>query len=166
MKTLSIRQPWAWLIINTINGEYKNIENRTWPTPFKGRFLIHSSQKFDWNGYLWLKNNMPEIAIAVEKHFSIDLILQRNKHGHLKKICRSGEFGGIIGSIELIDCVTTSDSKWFFGPYGFVLKNPIPMDYIPLKGKLRFFEGTGPVHLEESTDVLSRSSARQDDGLR
>lgn len=30
---LSIRQPWAWLIVNG----YKDIENRTWPTHFRGK---------------------------------------------------------------------------------------------------------------------------------
>ena len=35
---LSIRQPWAWLIVNG----YKDIENRDWPTVFRGRMLIHA----------------------------------------------------------------------------------------------------------------------------
>ena len=34
---LSIRQPWAWLIVNG----YKDIENRTWSTRFRGKVLIH-----------------------------------------------------------------------------------------------------------------------------
>lgn len=34
---LSIRQPWAWLIVNG----FKDIENRDWATPFRGRFLVH-----------------------------------------------------------------------------------------------------------------------------
>ena len=41
MKTLSIKQPWASLICEGI----KDIENRTWHTKFRGRILIHSSQK-------------------------------------------------------------------------------------------------------------------------
>ena len=36
---LSIRQPWAWLIAHG----WKNIENRTWPTGYRGRFLIHAA---------------------------------------------------------------------------------------------------------------------------
>ena len=32
MKALSIRQPWAWAIINA----GKDIENRQWPTKFRG----------------------------------------------------------------------------------------------------------------------------------
>lgn len=40
MKTITIKQPWAWLIASGI----KDIENRTWPTKFRGRVLIHASQ--------------------------------------------------------------------------------------------------------------------------
>ncbi|MEI3544750.1 MAG: ASCH domain-containing protein [Alphaproteobacteria bacterium] len=40
---LSIRQPWAWLIVNG----YKDIENRTWPTHFRGKVLIHAGKKWD-----------------------------------------------------------------------------------------------------------------------
>lgn len=39
MKALSIRQPWAWLIVNG----HKDIENRSWPTRFRGKFLVHAS---------------------------------------------------------------------------------------------------------------------------
>lgn len=39
MKALSIRQPWAWLIANG----YKDIENRSWRTNYRGPVLIHAS---------------------------------------------------------------------------------------------------------------------------
>ena len=39
MKALSIRQPWAWLILH--GG--KDIENRTWATKLRGRVLIHAA---------------------------------------------------------------------------------------------------------------------------
>ena len=38
---LSIRQPWAWLIVNG----YKDIENRDWPTKFRGRMLVHAPRR-------------------------------------------------------------------------------------------------------------------------
>lgn len=43
MKALSIRQPWAWRILH----EGKDIENRDWPTRFRGTFLIHASKGVD-----------------------------------------------------------------------------------------------------------------------
>ena len=36
--------------------------------------------------------------------------------------------------------VTESDSKWFCGRYGFVLDNIQRVDFIPMAGKLGFFE--------------------------
>ncbi len=39
MKALSVRQPWASLIIRGI----KRVENRRWRTPYRGRLLIHAA---------------------------------------------------------------------------------------------------------------------------
>lgn len=39
MKTLSVRQPWASLLVSGL----KDIENRTWDPNYKGRILIHAS---------------------------------------------------------------------------------------------------------------------------
>src|SRR5216683_3431530 len=43
MKALSIQQPFAWLIVNG----YKDIENRTWNTNYKGFVLIHAGKQVD-----------------------------------------------------------------------------------------------------------------------
>lgn len=40
MIALSIRQPWAWLILNG----WKDIENRDWTTRVRGRILIHAAK--------------------------------------------------------------------------------------------------------------------------
>ena len=40
LKALSIRQPWAWLIVNG----FKDVENRNWRTHWRGRLLIHASK--------------------------------------------------------------------------------------------------------------------------
>ncbi len=40
MKVLSIRQPWASLIVNG----YKEYEFRSWNTKYRGEFLIHASK--------------------------------------------------------------------------------------------------------------------------
>lgn len=47
---LSIKQPWAWLIVHGI----KDIENRHWRTKFHGRFFVHASKSFDVSGYNWI----------------------------------------------------------------------------------------------------------------
>jgi hypothetical protein len=50
------------------------------------------------------------------------------------------EFGCILGTVEIIDCVQQSTSPWFVGKYGYVLRNPIAFKTpIPMKGKLGFW---------------------------
>lgn len=45
MKVLSIKQPWASLIVNG----YKHYEFRSWNTKFRGEFLVHASKGVDLN---------------------------------------------------------------------------------------------------------------------
>lgn len=121
MKTLSIRQPWAWAIIH--GG--KDVENRSWQTKYRGRILIHAAIKFDMAGYRWIAENENRLWIQ-------------------QSICQLPaihEFqrGGIIGSVEFVDCVPIHGSLWFQGPYGFVLKNPEPLPFRPCKGRLGLF---------------------------
>lgn len=44
MKALTICQPYAELIARNI----KPIENRTWPTPYRGDLLIHAGKSTEW----------------------------------------------------------------------------------------------------------------------
>jgi len=114
MKALSIRQPWAWLIVT---GK-KDIENRTWFTKDRGSFLIHASKKFDSMGYNWVVSEM----------------------GLKMPPPRELNFGGIVGMAEITDCVTDYNNPWFFGPYGFILENAMTLPFFPLPGKLGFFD--------------------------
>jgi hypothetical protein len=43
LKTLSIRNPWAYLVAYGV----KDVENRSWKTDYRGDFLIHCSGKPD-----------------------------------------------------------------------------------------------------------------------
>ncbi|MCL8268367.1 hypothetical protein [Leptospira weilii] len=131
MKALSIQQPWAWLIIRPDlpdpkdraiawnNKEIKDVENRNWKTNFRGRFLIHASQKFDHEGLEY-----------IQKNYKLCLRMTVNDF----------DFGCIIGASILSDCVEHSDSKFFFGKYGYILNDSKPFFPIPYKGKLGFFE--------------------------
>lgn len=118
MKTISIRQPWAWLIIH--GG--KNIENRTWQTKVRGRVYVHAGKGMSKEEYEDARYIADKIGIEAE--FPPYCELQR---------------GGIMGEVEIVDCVSWSDSPWFSGPYGFVLKNPKPLPFFPCKGALGFF---------------------------
>lgn len=50
-----------------------------------------------------------------------------------------GPLGGFVGIATIIDCVSEMKSKWFHGPFGFVLEDPVPIEFIPYRGKLGFF---------------------------
>jgi hypothetical protein len=48
--------------------------------------------------------------------------------------------GGIVGIAEIAECVKEHPSPWFFGRYGFVLRNARPLPFRPCVGQLGFFE--------------------------
>lgn len=115
LRALSIRQPWAWLVANG----HKDIENRCWPTTFRGRFLIHAGRRWGADEKLdlyGLRAECPEIQIPD----ALDL-------------------GGIVGVAEIVDCVTEHPSRWFGGEFGFVIANARPLPFTPCHGLLNFF---------------------------
>lgn len=118
MKALSIRQPWAHLIIH--GG--KDIENRTWNLKHRGPLLIHAGKGC----------TRKEYADAVEFCRSRGL----PEPPPLAELHR----GGIVGSVVVVDCVEDSDSPWLVGPFGIVLAQPEPLEFIPWKGQLGLFD--------------------------
>jgi len=124
VKALSIRQPWAWMILH--GG--KDIENREWPTRFRGRVLIHASKGMTRDEYA------DAFDFAISSGALPDL--QNLPRLHFDTM----ERGGIVGSVEIVDCVTRSDSRWFMGTYGFVLRNPVVLPFQPYRGALGFFD--------------------------
>jgi hypothetical protein len=46
------------------------------------------------------------------------------------------ETGGVVGIAEIVDCVTDHRSRWFEGPYGFVLRNRRPLPFVKWTGSL------------------------------
>lgn len=127
MKCISIKQPWAWLIVN----RYKPVENRKWKTKYRGPILIHASKGFDWDGLSQLYNLTYSAFCEVVYHFKIDLAIRK---------INAGEFGGIVGRANLTDCVTEFDSPYFFGPYGFVMEQRHTLPFQLMKGQLGIFE--------------------------
>jgi hypothetical protein len=114
MKALSVRQPWAWLIVNG----YKDVENRTWSTEYRGPLLIHAGWHLDPE-IEQVRGELAEMGIEVPAD------LPR---------------GGIVGRVVVVECVTAHDSEWFSGPYGFVLESPEGLAFRPLRGKPGIFE--------------------------
>ncbi|TYQ29982.1 ASCH domain-containing protein [Pseudanabaena sp. UWO310] len=124
-KALSIRQPWAWLIANG----YKDIENRSWSTSFRGEFFIHASKGMTGKEYQQCLDFLD--LLRRDATVALPIIHLPDK--------KSLNFGGIVGAATLTACVTQSDSPWFTGGFGFVLENPRVLPFIPCRGELQFF---------------------------
>lgn len=120
MKVLCVKQPWAWCIIHA----GKDIENRTWHTPIRGRVLIAASARirpyeYDDCAY-YVRRNFPELMHRFPRRE--DLLT-----------------GGIIGEVEIVGCVAHHESKWFMGPYGFVMRDAKPVPFMKCRGHLGFW---------------------------
>jgi hypothetical protein len=119
MRALSVRQPWAWLILHA----GKDIENRNWRTNFRGRVLVHASKGMTSMEY-------ESAAMFLTTCIPRDIILPAPSE--LQR-------GGIIGAVDITGCFVKHHSPWFTGFYGFALANPEPLEFIPCRGDLSFF---------------------------
>lgn len=135
-KVLSLRQPWAHLVLHA----GKNVENRKWNTKLRGAFFIHASlgaTEADWD-YARRCADLVDPSIRVPR-------LEELPHG------------GIIGRATLVDVIKpcydkkhldkirlptpeTCSHPWHIPwQYGFVLEDIRPLDFVPMKGALNFF---------------------------
>lgn len=128
MKILSIRAAWAWAIIYA----GKDVENRTWETKYRGRFLVHASATKDMDAW-------GAMAVTAGR-----------LHGPLFDIpdLKDMPHGGVIGSAEITDCGRFLSSPWWIGPHGFKLRAPKPLAFIPLKARLGLYEAPAEVVAE------------------
>lgn len=122
LPALSIRQPFVHCILY---GS-KTIENRVWKTSYRGPILLHA-------GKALAKRDVAGVREFVKEHVGLEwLRLPQDPSGY--------PTGGIVGIADLVDCVEHSDSPWFFGPYGFVLRNARPLPFQPWTANLRLFK--------------------------
>ena len=126
MKVLTIKNPWAYLIMygfdfgSAIGFKIKDIENRTWYTPYRGPLLIHCSKSLD--------AHFPREDLPAGVHWQ--------------------DYNGrIIGQVSLTDCIKDSKSLWAEkGLWHWVLKDPCPLkETIPARGALGLWEYTGVI---------------------
>lgn len=121
MKCLSVKQPWAAMIVHGM----KTVENRTWSTKFRGRFYIHASRTVD-------KHAMKQWETLLAP----------------KIMSTAYSSGSIIGAVDIINVIDKdfpiceqSDATWWEqGSYGFVLRNPKLIQPHPYTGQLNFFD--------------------------
>jgi ASCH domain len=98
IKALSVKQPWAWAIV----AGYKDVENRSRRTNFRGELLIHAGAELDPAGFQFLWE------MGLYKALPADL-----------------PTGGLVGIVEIVDCIQRHDSDWAFpGGWHWVLARP------------------------------------------
>ncbi len=117
MKTLSIKQPFAELILQ---GR-KKIELRKWNTNFRGEFLIHAPKNSDTEAMkrfgfneLPLGSILGKAKLTDVKKYGNDEEFNRDKNLHL------------------------ASREW--GDFGFVLDDPARIEPIAAKGQLNFWD--------------------------
>lgn len=98
--TLSVKNPWAVLLGMGI----KDIENRTWKTPHRGRTLLHISGSIDPR----FKND--HHCFTQEQLDAINDILDVREAKNRSKLFDNK--GCIIGEFNLVDCVVNHDNIW------------------------------------------------------
>lgn len=139
---------WFWLCAMG----WKDIENRGWPTKYRGRILLHASKHSDTTGYDFIRDRLTS-----EQWEKFSLVDWLNYAGH------------IIGEVDIVGCVTKQDAHevsgrpeelrfnaekyagrigfgnlvftpWFVGTYGFILANPVLYEKpIPWRGQPGLF---------------------------
>lgn len=115
---ISILQPWAWLIVHG----FKDIENRDWPTRFRGRILIHAGKKLG------------------KRDYADDLEFFAEHDGIHLPAFEDMQLGGIVGSATITDCVRQHPSRWKMDDcWGFVLKDQRVRPFVPYRGQLGIF---------------------------
>lgn len=143
LKVLSIRAPWWWWIVY---GQ-KDIENRDWPTNYRGDFLVHASKWWnadefedDWESARAMEraSGKPMIGSGIWSPAKI-----RNLGGH------------IVGRARIVGCADRSDSPWFCGKYGFKIANAAPINPIPFKARLGLFDA--PMELVDAIRTTTPS---------
>lgn len=114
LPALSVRQPWAWLIVNG----YKDVENRSRRTKHRGPLLIHASLA---------KTDFDKLRSQVERRFGVSVpeVVER---------------GGIVGIVDVVGCEEHPRSKWRApGHFGWILAHPRRLKFRACSGSLGFF---------------------------
>jgi len=129
IKVLSLRQPWAWLVVR---GP-KRVENRRWPTHHRGRFLIHAAKGMTLEEYREARTFARRIEPTLELPLPSEL-----------------DRGGIVGVARIVACHPPGKQRdpWHMSEqFGFVLADVAAVPFVPCRGMLGFWTFEPPPDL-------------------
>lgn len=126
----SISQPWAWAVVHGIKAGKKDVENRSWCSTFRGRFLVHVPARMTLEQHHTARSFVASafgVAAAAELPWVGDERLQ---------------LGGIIGSVVLSGVIgreaPARARSWHMpGFWGHVLTEPVPLPFYRCNGLQR-----------------------------
>lgn len=140
---LSFWNPWLEFMLLGL----KDIENRDWKPPQSliGKpLLLHATQKFDPD---WVSTaDKSRLSPTELNHFGIV--------GKVPELVADYPHGGICGIAIVRGFVSQSDSKWFFGRYGWQLDPIERLPFTPCKGSQGFWHA--PKEILQSLPGYSR----------
>lgn len=128
-KCLSIRPAWAWLIVKLPSERWKDVENRSWTTSYRGPLLIHASQGLTQDEF----DHACRFA-----HEQVGIPQAELPTYEDVKAIR----GTLLGAAKLSTVVEpgASVSPWHDGQfYGWRFENRVAFTPRPLAGKLSLF---------------------------
>lgn len=124
LKALTIRQPWAWLILH--GG--KDVENRTWPPAEYGPLLIHA-------GKSWAQGM---IGSCQQSNKPGSFLLGGEEHSYPLGLVR----GAVVGIVRVWACEQASVSPWAeSGMWHWHLCDPLAFsEPVFWRGRQRLFD--------------------------
>ncbi len=124
-RALSVRAPWWWFLL--YGG--KDIENRNWPTRFRGTVYLHAGRA------------MPRAEVADDIRTAAWMAGWNDHPARWPKYSElETSRGCLVGKVDIVDCVIQSTSPWFMGKYGFVMENRVAFERpVPCLGALQLF---------------------------
>lgn len=122
MKCLTVCQPHAHLLIR---GQ-KPIENRSWPTRFRGELLVHAGVNRSWLRAAYDDPRIRPMLPLVDRM----------------------TFGAIIGRVTVYDCLPLADlpaelrdNPFAWGPWCWLVRDPVAFaNSIPYRGRQQLFD--------------------------
>jgi hypothetical protein len=135
IKAISIRQPWAWLIVSGAKG----VENRCWSTSHRGPLLIHAAKSCTFAAWCdawdWIDERLPHV-----------------RRIYPPPTYTAIERGGIIGIVDQVGCADDADmeyrpyySAWAVpGQWHHLYASPRPLSFSPCSGMLGLFTPSVP----------------------
>jgi hypothetical protein len=147
VKAISLRQPWAWLVVAADGYQNpKRVENRNWMPSYRGPLLIHAARTVELDAAAAIVKRRPDLA-------NIELPATWEQEGMR---------GGIVGVAYLVTVNVPSANEWYDRRYrfGWHLEHAYPLPFAPWLGLPGLFDIDENLLPENTRTALDMWTAR------